>query len=154
MIDKRLNGNIIGIYYFHNYKQLLIQEDNMDLCDCYLQNYKIFDTYNINNIIDVGDMDKLNATSTYITRSFNKIVEINETRLKKYAIGERGKEIIGYEQNWYKVIDFNVPIIYEYGSDYFIMEKLINYIPLYIQFSSNNIETNNRLLTNIHRNYH
>lgn len=144
-IVKRNDGNIMGIYYFHNYKQLQC-DDNMDLCDCYMANYPIFDTYDV-DIVDVGDNDKLllhQMKSTYITRSFNKLFESDGKLIKKTS--GKGIPLMENEQNMYKILSSDLcPIIYEYGSDYMIMEKL-HHKPLH-KFEINNHILNQLLIT-------
>jgi len=56
---KEPNGNVAGIYYFNNFENITIFNETMDICDCYIDNYRKFITYELEEMIDVGDMDKL-----------------------------------------------------------------------------------------------
>jgi beta-phosphoglucomutase-like phosphatase (HAD superfamily)/D-arabinose 5-phosphate isomerase GutQ len=146
-ITKHKNGNIIGIYYFNEYTPLSIQEDSMDLCDCYSLNYISFESINIGNLTDIGDMYKyiqiIKNKKDYKTRDFNEITEISDSLLLKKAVDNKGIEIIQKEMNWYKTndrFDF-IPRIYEYNTNSFIMEKLGSYVPLYeVYHASSNIQ--------------
>ncbi len=122
-------GNVIGIYYFSNYQGLNIFEPKQDLCDCYLYNYKSFNTYEIENLIDIGDMKKLDIelakTKLYKTRYFNEITEINNNRLWKQSICDYGDNIINNEMNFYKNNTFDfIPKIYKFNEKSFIMNKI------------------------------
>jgi hypothetical protein len=151
---KEKDGNVIGIYYFYKYKPLIIQQDNMDLCDCYLDNYDNFETYNLLDLIDIGDMTKYmniyNEHKDYKTRAFNVIKEENNKLIKK-AINEQGRKIIEKEMKWYKVNDiYNfVPKIHEYNENSFVMEKLEGYEPLFTKFGKMIIEEKNEILDKI-----
>jgi hypothetical protein len=92
-----------------------------------------FDAYDILQMDDVGDMDKLIAyenknKSEYETRYYNKITEVGENLLKKEAAHPVGNEIIIGEINFYKNIQqYNLrcfPRIYEIGETHFVMEKI------------------------------
>ena len=69
-------GNVIGCFYIKKYKKIENNDDKNDFCDIFLKNFKKFKTYNLDNLIDIGDLDKLKAyrnnDSKYITRYFNK----------------------------------------------------------------------------------
>ena len=56
---KEPNGNVAGIYYFSNFQNITIFDETMDICDCYSENFGDFITYELDNMIDIGDMDKL-----------------------------------------------------------------------------------------------
>ncbi len=105
----------------------------MDLCDCYKTNFGDFETFEIQELIDIGDMDKLIIYITtkgdkYITRYFNTIREIDCDRLQKKSTCEYGNTIIEKESYFYKYHkNFKYkPKIYEFGENYFIMEKIKN----------------------------
>jgi beta-phosphoglucomutase-like phosphatase (HAD superfamily)/D-arabinose 5-phosphate isomerase GutQ len=154
-INKQENGNIIGIYYFYNYKPLSNQEDTMDLCDCYSLNYPDFTTVNITNLVDIGDMCKymylINNKISYKTRDFNQITAISPTLLLKKAITQKGYDIIQKEMTWYKVNDYVgfIPKITEYSDNYFIMENLSGYEPLYTIFNNYSIDKKHAILDEI-----
>ena len=79
----------------------------MDLCDCYKTNFGDFETFEIQELIDIGDMDKLIIYITtkgdkYITRYFNTIREIDCDRLQKKSTCEYGNTIIEKESYFYK----------------------------------------------------
>jgi len=103
-------GNIIGIYYFKNYKPIINNNDKEDLCDCFLINYNNFQTYEINSIIDIGDMDKLKIYLTrksFNTRYFNTITKINSSTIRKQSNCIYGNKIIEKELSFYKYIQDN-----------------------------------------------
>lgn len=151
-LNNKTNGNVIGIFYFQNYNGLIGGNDYNDLCDIYSKNYDIFNIYQLNNLIDVGDMNKLNKylnnTHYYKTRFFNKIIEENN-RLLKISILENGNDIIQKEINWYKNVNFDfIPTIFSYKNNSFIMEKIIA-SPLYINFWNYNFDKQSQILENI-----
>jgi len=137
-IEKNKNGNVIGIFYFSNYQGLKECNDYYDLCDVYCDNYNSFESYNLNKLIDIGDMGKLdnyllNCNTKYITRFFNDIIDYNEYLLKKSNCIQ-GDDIIKNEINWYKNINKSyLPKIINYDKNSFIIEK-INGISLYKKF--------------------
>jgi len=132
-IKKKINGNIIGIYYFAKFSKLTKFEPHMDICDCYKDNFGDFDTYEINELIDIGDYTKLNAyynsdTRTYKTRYFNKIIEINNTLIKESTC-TYGNKIIADEMCFYKYHmlnknTHNLPSILEFYENKFVMSKI------------------------------
>ncbi len=141
-LEKMNDGNVIGCYYINNYKQIIIDEPKQDLCDIFMDNFNTFNVYELEGIIDIGDLKKLNNyrnlnnSKLYKTRFFNDLIEINEGYLKKIAIDKKGLLLIKNEINFYKFISFTniqelFPKIIEYSDSYFIMEKL-NATPLYL----------------------
>ena len=111
---KKKEGNVIGIYYFSKFENLKTFESNMDICDCYIDNYKEFDTYEIDDLIDIGDMEKLNLflkniDNKYKTRYFNKITENEQNQLVKQSTCNYGDKIINIEMNYYKYFQFFTP---------------------------------------------
>jgi HAD superfamily hydrolase (TIGR01509 family) len=134
-IYKRDKGNVIGCFYIHRMKKILNNNIKNDICDVFLENFNTFNVYELSNLIDVGDMNKLNIYFDnfkihYKTRFFNMIEEIDNSKLKKTCIDEYGKELIRKEIKYYKYTDdLNLPFpkIFNYGNDFFIMEKKINY---------------------------
>jgi len=142
------SGNIIGIYYFNNYKNFILNDDckNKDIVE-YLENIGSIINYKLNSIIDYGDEEKYlniieekyNNDQNLKCRYFNEIKIIDNNKLFKKGINDKGTEIIQYEKNWYKyittlndnlILDIipKVYNIYEYG---IIIEYKINHIPLY-----------------------
>jgi hypothetical protein len=147
------NGNIVGIYYFQNYKPFTLSDNlyNQDMVE-FLD--KIGDIYNykINSIIDYGDEHKLNTIFQKVNkklfhcRYFNNIVITEDNKLLKTAIEKKGKIIINHEKQWYlhmkkymeKKGDINIdfiPKIYEMYESGFLMEYKEDTIPLYQYFN-------------------
>ena len=134
-IYKKDKGNVIGCFYIHKMKKIINNNISNDICDVFLENFKTFNVYELSNLIDVGDMNKLNIyfdnfKMHYKTRFFNMIEEFDNAKLKKICIDDYGKELIIKEIKYYKYIDdFNLPFpkIYNYENNFFIMEKKINY---------------------------
>jgi mannose-6-phosphate isomerase-like protein (cupin superfamily) len=145
-------GNVVGIYYFKKFKKLINKNDNQDICDCYLDNYDNFCTYELNNIIDIGDMEKLNAilkNNTFNSRYFNNLTQINKNIIKKQANCEYGIKIIKDEINFYKYIennDISFPIekIFNITDSSFCM-KYLKETTLYHEISRNNNNNNNEI---------
>lgn len=137
-IEKNKNGNVIGIFYFSNYQGLKDCNDYYDLCDVYSDNYTNFDSYDLNKLIDIGDMGKLdnyllNCNTKYNTRFFNDITELDGYLLKKSNCIQ-GDMIIKNEINWYNIVNKSyLPKIINYDKNSFTMEK-INGISLYKKF--------------------
>jgi beta-phosphoglucomutase-like phosphatase (HAD superfamily) len=132
-IIKKPFGNVIGIYYFASFKHITQFEESMDICDCYSDHYTEFNTYEIENLVDIGDMDKLdslvkNQTNTYITRYFNTISEVNQTTLLKESTCSYGDKIINDELLFYKFCSLrgytNIPTILKFNANSFEMEKI------------------------------
>ncbi len=128
---KKSYGNVIGIYYFSKFNFLLDYEPTMDLCDCYKKNFGDFKTFEIEDLIDIGDMDKLilflnKKNVEYVTRYFNKITELDDERLLKESTCDYGNIIINNECCFYRYHNTfkYIPKIYEYGNNYFIMHKI------------------------------
>jgi beta-phosphoglucomutase-like phosphatase (HAD superfamily) len=141
---KKDYGNVIGIYYFSNFTYLKKITPLMDLCDCYKKNFGNFETFEIPEIIDLGDMEKLiiyTNTNTkinkYVTRYFNKISEIDSNKLLKESTCEYGNKIIEKEIRFYKYhSDFKFkPKIYEFRNNSYLMEKIDNAKQVIIYFN-------------------
>ena len=133
VIEEKADGNIIGIYYFNDFVSMKYDDESDDIINVMPKYYSSFDSYDIPEIADVGDMDKLVAyenknKSEYETRYYNKITEVGDNLLKKEAAHPVGNEIIRGEINFYKSIQqykLNCfPKIYEIGETHFIMEKI------------------------------
>ena len=137
-IYKREYGNVIGCFYIDKMKKIINNDIKNDFCDIFIENFKKFNVYQLNNLIDVGDMNKLDSYLTdsktnYKTRFFNNIEEIDNNKLKKKSTDNYGKTIIEREIKYYKYIQqykLNFPKIYLTGENYFVMEKLENYTTL------------------------
>ena len=144
------SGNIIGLYYFQNYKSFILDDSckGNDIVD-YLENIGKIYNYELKNIVDYGDEEKLfniinskyNVGKKIRCRYFNDIQIIDNNKLLKRGINTKGKEIIQYEKNWYKhinilnKIDFIPKIynIYEYG---ILIEYKEQHIPIYDFFTN------------------
>lgn len=131
-IVKKVDGNVIGIYYFSNFEQLKYFEPKMDICDCYEMNFKKFNTYEIDELTDIGDYIKLQEhirknANEYKTRYFNKIFDLSDNQIAKQSTCDYGNKIITYEMAFYKHHNLdNVPKIIEFGENYYIMKKILN----------------------------
>ncbi len=135
IIKKKTNGNIIGIYYFSKFSRLTKFEAHMDICDCYKDNFGNFDTYEIEELIDIGDYTKLNTyhssdTRTYKTRYFNEITETQNNTLTKKSTCAYGNQVILNEICFYKyhILNnntVNLPRILEFQENKFVMSKII-----------------------------
>jgi HAD superfamily hydrolase (TIGR01509 family) len=85
-ITKNNHGNIIGIYYFSNFQEIKPPNNYtiyMDLCDIYHNNYNNFITFEIEYLVDIGDLKKLDdfineEYSPFKTRFFNKITQLEK----------------------------------------------------------------------------
>jgi hypothetical protein len=162
IIEESNNGNIIGIYYFQNYKRFMLDENslNKDIV-LYLKSIGNIFNYSLNNIIDYGDENKLlyiinnPCKKTFTSRYFNSLQLINNDMLLKKSIDEKGNDIIFNEKNWYKYVNniehIYIPKIYKYYQYGFLMEYKKDYIPLYQYFIDFTPETNikNMILDNI-----
>ena len=85
--------------------------------------------------------------------SFNTIYIYNNM-IKKESKNIYGNEKIKKEMNFYKYItvhtSFPVPTIYEYGINYYIMEYLKDYKPLYLYFPFFSITNKHNMLQQIY----
>jgi len=167
--DNECDGNILGIYYFHNIKsfkidcELSLNKDIVvflnELSEGQLFNYKV------ESIIDYGDETKLNKLHNDIKidlrcRYFNQLTildsENESPKIFKKGITDKGKELIKNECEWFKKVPYQtfLPRIfnfYEYG---YIMEYMKNYIPLYqfLKHHSSNKKMSNKILKSIFNN--
>ena len=125
-IVKKAFGNIIGIYYFPNFKNIEKFESHMDICDCYIENFGKFIVHEIEKLIDIGDMNKLdslNNTSGYRTRYFNELSG-TDTLIKKSTC-VYGDQIMRDEMRFYKYYKhYCLPNIIHYGKNFYEMEKI------------------------------
>lgn len=131
-IVKKPYGNVIGIYYFSSFTNIVEFQETMDICDCYLDNYKIFNTFEIEHLVDIGDMNKLdylisNNEQIFATRYFNKIIDLND-KLLKTSTCLYGNKIINDEMLFYKQCFLTnytyIPEIYSFNKDSFIMQRI------------------------------
>jgi len=133
------DGNIIGIYYFDEYKGLLNNNDKEDLCDCILNTHDSFITYQLDNMIDIGDKKKLYSylnKKGFATRYFNKITNLEDGDLLKESTCDYGDKIISNEVNFYKYIinnniNYPIPEIKEINKNSFVMEHLKTHSTLF-----------------------
>jgi choline kinase len=132
-IEKKADGNIIGIYYFNEFVSMKYRDESDDIINVMPHYHSSFDSYDIADMDDVGDMEKLLAyenknKSEYETRYYNKITEVEHDRLKKESAHPVGNDIITGEINFYRSIQqYSLtcfPKIYELGESHFIMEKI------------------------------
>lgn len=103
-------GNIVGIYYIKNFKRLIYKTPYQDLCDCFIDNYKEFQTYELDNIVDIGDFEKFNKliiSNIFPTRFFNEIKQISSNKLIKKSINAYGDKVIKDEIKFYKFLQEN-----------------------------------------------
>jgi len=111
---KECDGNIIGIYYFHNYKNFVLGDYsyNNDIVN-YLNILGNLVNYKINNIVDFGDESKLlkilesKQINNLSCRYFNNLSIIDDDKLFKKGITDKGKELIKNECNWYSYFQKN-----------------------------------------------
>ena len=173
-INESDNGNIVGIYYFENYRKInleeLTKEDlyGKDIVE-YLKYIGNIYNYKINNIFDYGDESKLlkilsnnlliNSLNKFKHRYFNKIEIINEDKLLKKSVNNKGYNIISFEKKWHlhinklsnnESVKSLLPEIYEILDDGFVMEYKKNYISVYEYLKNNNeLNINENILDNI-----
>jgi len=134
------DGNIIGIYYFQNYEKFNLKDCKYKDIVNYLDKIGNIYNYNINDIVDYGDENKLNMilnnTSKKIKCRYFNNIKIIKNKLLKTSINNFGKKIIYFEKEWYKYInslDINfIPKIYDIYNNGFLMEYKKKYKPLYI----------------------
>ena len=109
-INKQDKGNIVGIYYFNNFKKLKTDNYKKDLCDVFITNYNTFKTSEISSLIDIGDKEKYlfetsNNGRQYKTRFFNDITKTTDNTLIKTCIDpDFGKNIFEDETKHYRII--------------------------------------------------
>ena len=155
IINCNTGGNIVGIYYFENfeifdlakYGSTVLNEDIVVFLK-YISPH--INSYLLENIIDYGDEEKfenitIHNDKIFKCRYFNNIKIVDENKLFKCGVDEKGKELINIEMNWYKYILNNdihnekandnfknyIPKIYEMYDYGFLMEYKKNYVPLY-----------------------
>jgi GTP:adenosylcobinamide-phosphate guanylyltransferase len=147
-ITKMLGGNIIGIYYIKSYNGIYNYTIGDDICDVFDNNYSDYSEYELDLLIDIGDLEKyskyINQSNDFKTRFFNKITN-KDTTIIKESICSQGDDIIENEISWYKYIqnkyDF-IPKLISSKQKQFELEKL-DAKPLYKYFKT---FTNNKKL--------
>ena len=157
IINCNTGGNIVGIYYFENFEIFNLEKYgktvlNEDIVVFLKDISPYINSYLLDNIIDYGDEEKfenirINNDKIFKCRYFNNIKIVDDNKLFKCGVDEKGKELINIEMNWYKYILNNdnnnfknyIPKIYEMYDYGFLMEYKKNYVPLYQYL--NNIET-------------
>jgi hypothetical protein len=164
---KESNGNIIGIYYFQNYNKFVLDNNclNNDIVS-YLSIIGKVNNYILNTITDYGDEEKFlkilemkKDQDKLKCRYFNSIDIIDNDKLLKKGINDKGKEIIFFEKEWYKYINslnnesINtfIPKIINYYEYAFLMEYKKDHIPLYqyLLKIEDNLTNKNIILKNI-----
>ena len=168
IINCNTGGNIVGIYYFENFKIFDLEKYgkpvlNEDIVVFLKDISPHINSYLLENIIDYGDEEKfeninIHNDKIFKCRYFNNIKIVDDNKLFKCGVDEKGKELINIEMNWYKYIlnndnqinnDFKnyIPKIYEMYDYGFLMEYKKNYVPLYEYLK--NLENNSKTKTNI-----
>ena len=164
IINCNTGGNIVGIYYFENFEIFNLEKYGKPILNedivVFLKNISPhINSYLLENIIDYGDEEKFeNITikndEIFKCRYFNNIKIVDDNKLFKCGVDEKGKELINIEMNWYKYIlnndnqinnDFKnyIPKIYEMYDYGFLMEYKKNYVPLYEYLKNLDIENEN-----------
>ena len=137
LIKTNTFGNVIGCFYIKDYHPIKTKDPKLDFCDIFIENFGNFDIYELKNVIDIGDLKKVNNyrennINKYKTRYFNFISETTDGYLKKEALNNYGYKLISNEKKFYKMISLidnnNIknlfPSIIKYENNYFIMEKI------------------------------
>ena len=155
----KTGGNIIGIYFFKDYRLLFSNEfqKGKDIVE-YLEELGTIGTFPLNKINDFGDEEKIqNLRNEMNIKNSNKLfhrffneIKVKNGNLMKRPINEMGENIFDKESNWYKFLmnhpyqnDFIFPIPQirvinsNKNTKYMIMEYLENYIPLYKYLNMN-----------------
>ena len=102
----------------------------MDICDCYNVNFGAFDTFEIEDLVDIGDMSKFDSLiskkNDYKTRYFNSITETDKESIVKRSTCSYGDTLITDEMRFYKYHHgySNLPRIIEFGKHFYEMEKV------------------------------
>ena len=146
------NGDIIGIYYFKNYKNFLLDKEacyGNDIID-FLEIIGNIKKYSLEKLIDYGDEEKLlnifnkdKKENLHLSdlhcRVFNHLEIINGDKILKKGVNDTGKRLIKNEKKWYEHINgFNSELgdlipkifgLYDFG---YLMEYKTNHIPLFI----------------------
>lgn len=128
----RTGGNVVGIYQIKDW-EFYMGETAEEIHEyCHGQDFvdflygKVFKQSELMNLIDLGDMDKLEKAheNRELNRSFNA-VEINADYVEKFALTEQGKELQAKELEWYDAVKSqSVPKIYSRDGISFTMERI------------------------------
>ena len=115
VLIKKSNGNVVGLYYFHNFKHLTKLSKEDDICDIYIENFKDFIVYDLKSLIDIGDMTKFqnyikNNNNNFQTRFFNKITMLDNNYVLKKCIDKKYENIIKNEIFFYQYMKLNLYI--------------------------------------------
>ncbi len=140
-ISKMSNGNIIGIYYIMSFTGINNYTIGDDICDVFDNNFTEYNEYKLENLIDVGDLEKyekyVNKPNNFKTRFFNKIT-LNTCTITKESVCKQGDDIITKEINWYKHIsnkyNFIPELINTYDKSFEIVK--LSAQPLYKIFNN------------------
>jgi hypothetical protein len=126
------NGNVVGIYYFHDYRAMKYIHTEQDICD--VMNSTTFTEVPLDSVMDAGDLYKLKQlqiasdVEPYHTRYFNRIKEIDQGWLIKTSVCPQGDHLIDTEMKYYnmaKILNIEcLPYTHSYNIDNFIMEKI------------------------------
>lgn len=154
-IGKDDNGNIIGIYYIKNFSGINNYQMGQDICDVFINNFGKFNTYDLNSLIDIGDIEKLKRNSienNFKTRFFNKII-LDNNKIIKESIIEQGNEIIKKEIMWYQAINNEFKFVPHFDkiNDTKFMLEYVDGQPLYKVFCNLNKEDKIKCLSNIYK---
>ena len=114
IINCNTGGNIIGIYYFENFEIFDLEKYgkpvlNEDIVVFLKDISPHINSYLLENIIDYGDEEKfeninIHNDKIFKCRYFNNIKIVDDNKLFKCGVDEKGKELINIEMNWYKYI--------------------------------------------------
>jgi hypothetical protein len=176
--DSECDGNILGIYYFHNIKSFKIDNSNALNKDIvvFLKDLGELFNYKVESIIDYGDENKLDGlykiyypdslnlsdSSKLQCRYFNQLTildtepEKNDPpKIFKKGITDKGKELIKNECEWFKRVPYQIflPRIFNFYEHGYIMEYMKTHIPLYKFLKSPSLPENyNKILKTIFSN--
>lgn len=165
--DSECDGNILGIYYFHNIKSFKIDESNALNKDIviFLKDLGALFNYKVESIIDYGDENKLNIlyknnlsnSSNLRCRYFNQltILDNDPPKIFKKGINDKGKELIKNECEWFKRVPYQkfLPHVFNFYEHGYIMEYMKNYIPLYQFLKQSSLsDKHNKILKTIFSN--
>ena len=142
------DGDVIGIFYFHNYKQFVLGDYclNKDIVD-YIGNIGNIVNFGLSDILDYGDEDKLlnivkdryADTTKFNCRYFNEITMVSEDKILKKSVNDKGREIMVGEKRWYNYMSkYELSIIPKIFNTYdkaILMEYKRDHICLYKFFS-------------------
>lgn len=130
----KTGGNVVGIYQINDWEFYMGDTPEQINEECQGQDFvdylygKLFKQSELMNIIDLGDMDKLEEAHAKrsLNRSFNMVdIDEEENVVFKYAVNLQGSELQRKELLWYsKVTTTNVPKILDVKDNFFVMERV------------------------------